>query len=781
MKTNKQYVGKKLLILGGANQHLKFIEAAKKWGIYTIVTDYLPDSPCKKVCDESLNYDIRDINSIVNYCNNNNVDGVVSGFLDPCQIPYSKICNLLNLPCYGTYDQFYKFTNKKAFKSLCKKNGVNVITEYTEDDYYNHRIEYPVFIKPTDSRGSRGQTICYSPENVLSAIALAKKESSDGDCIIEKYMGDCDEVQITLFLIDGKIYIERTVDSNRGSIDLSLQNVVSCSISPSRYTDSYRKNAHPSVCRMINDLGIKNGPVFMQGFYKDDQFYFFDPGLRFPGVEYERIYEKVWGVNFAELLILYALDGHFPKGLLLPDEGEKMKGKVASVFFPVLRGGEIKTILGVEEYKSLSQTISFLTRYDELDVVPWSFDVNQRYAEIDILGSDINDVINSIKDFYRLVSVKDQWDKDMFFDKFNTNKLQNWYDIKNRKNDKISILIISDVDLIKSGCFNIPEAIVIAENALKRRAENLVIFPDKVSVVFNQETQNRINCLPAGVYKDNVYGMKWVSVFPNNPHVYGRQNVSAVILLSELQHGFPKVFMEGTLCSNLRTAATTAVAAKYLAKRTSKVLGFIGAGEQAKTHLMALLSVFPGIELCKVSSRTKESEFLFVKQMSRLYPSVKFEVCNSCYEEAARYSDIIVTAISGQEKILQGDWVSQGALYCHVGGLEDDYSVALKADKIVCDEWRVVKHRTQTISRMYKEGLIDDKDIYCDLPELVTGKKLGRTSESEFIYFNTVGMSYIDIMLANHMYKKVLSEGLGQAIVLQEKSMFDTEECFIYR
>lgn len=230
---------KKILILGGANQHLKFVEAAKELGLYTIVTDYLNDSPCKKVCDEALMYNITDIDNIVKYCREHHVDGVVAGFLDPCQMPYAQICQKLNLPSTGTPEQFFTFTNKIAFKKLCRKNGVNVIPDYTVNDVDNDIVEYPVFVKPVDSRGSRGQTVCYSKEEMSEAIKFAKSQSSNGDILIEKYMGDCDEVQITCFLINGEVYLERTVDSNRGSQDLNLQKVVNCSISPSKYTDVY--------------------------------------------------------------------------------------------------------------------------------------------------------------------------------------------------------------------------------------------------------------------------------------------------------------------------------------------------------------------------------------------------------------------------------------------------------------------------------------------------------------------------------------------------------------
>ena len=771
--------GKKLLILGGANQHLKFVEAAKELGIYTIVTDYLQNSPCKKICDESLMLNITDIEGIVDYCKKNKVDGVVAGFLDPCQIPYGKICAALNLPCTGTPDQFFTFTNKKAFKALCRKNGVKVIPDYSISDVESDNVDYPVFVKPVDSRGSRGQTVCYSAEEMPAAIKFAQEQSSNGEILIEQYMGDYDEVQITNFLIDGKIYLERTVDSNRGSADLNLQKVVNCSISPSKYTDVYLRTTHESVCRMIRDLGIKNGPIFMQGFYKDEEFYFFDPGLRFPGVEFERVYKEVWSIDIAKLLVYYSLTGAFPEGTTLPEDGAKLNGKVGAVLFPVLRGGKIESITGLDDYLHDRHTICCLTRYEEGEELGWTYDVNQRYAEADILGDDIEDLSEGINSFYSKIKICDEWGQDMFFDKFNTNRLKGWYDKIENNKEELDITVISEDDLLKAGCFNVPEAITVTENAFRKRAEGSVIFPDKVSVIFNQKKQNRINCLPAGLVKDNVYGMKWVSVFPENPSKYGLQNLSAVILLSELQHGFPKAFMEGTLCSNLRTAATSAVAAKYLARKDSKTIGFIGAGEQAKTHLMTFLSVFPHITTCKVSSRTMQSEQKFISQMSRLYPHLEFVACKSSYELAARNSDIIITAISGQEKLLQGDWIAPGTLYCHVGGLEDDFSVPKKADKIVCDDWNVVKHRTQTISLMYKAGLLRDNDIYGNLTEIIAGAIPGRTNDEEFIYFNTVGMSFVDVMLANHMYKKVLAEGLGQKMVLQNKSMFDVDEKYV--
>jgi len=317
--------------------------------------------------------------------------------------------------------------------------------------------------------------------------------------------------------------------------------------------------------------------------------------------------------------------------------------------------------------------------------------------------------------------------------------------------------IISHQDLIKAGCFDIGLGIDITEKALLSYHNGEIIFPDKVSQIFNQEEQTRINCLPATILSDNVCGMKWVAVFPPNPTRYNKPNLNASILLSEITTGYPIAFMDGTLCSDLRTASVSAVAAKYLARKDSEIIGFLGSGEQAKMHLLAIKHVMPNLKICKVASRNTNSERTFVDQMSRLLSDIEFIPCNSDFEKAATSSDIVVTAISAQLPLLKAAWLKDGVYYNHVGGWEDEYAVPKSVDKIICDDWKSVKHRTQTISRLYQAGELKDDDIYADLHQIVSGDKPGRENDSEKIYFNPVGLSYVDVALANAFYKRTLS------------------------
>lgn len=344
------------------------------------------------------------------------------------------------------------------------------------------------------------------------------------------------------------------------------------------------------------------------------------------------------------------------------------------------------------------------------------------------------------------------------------------------KHHSIHCHYFSQEDLLGGGCLDLRLAMDAAERSIRLHEEGDVIFPEKIVQIFNDSTQERINCLPATFRSDRVCGVKWVSVFPPNPSKYGIQNLSAVIILSEIDHGLPIAIMEGTLCSNMRVGAMGGLAAKFLARQDSERIGFIGAGEQAKMHLIAMKTAFPNLKQCCVASKTEAEEREFMAQMQPIIPEMEFTSAGTRLETAARDSDIIVTATSAQAPLLKAAWVKPGAFYSHVGGWEDEYAVAKQSDKIVCDDWATVKHRTQTLSRMFQDGELTDSDIYCNLSDLITGKKPGRESDTERTYFNAVGLAFTDVAIAYAMYQRALEAGTGQDLKIQNEMIFEHKD-----
>lgn len=415
---------KKLLILGGAFQHGKLVEEAKKLGAYTIVTDNLPveSSPAKQIADEHWSLNIYDTDQIVSKCKEEHVDGVISGWLDPCQRPYTEICEKLGVFAYCDPRQVIKMTDKIAFKDMCKKYAVDIIPDFSLDDVKNKTVDFPVFVKPVDSRGSRGMTICYSYEELDAAIKIAQAESSNGEVLIEKYMEKVNEFHVTYFFVDGEPYLVRGSDNYCGPKELGMDKVVSCAVYPSRFLEKYIEGPHKNVVNMFKNLGIKNGPIFMQGFRDGDKFRFFDPGLRFPGVDCELVIKEATGINYMKAMVDIALTGKCS----IPDASEcyKLNNMISAVLYLNVRPGKISDIRNDDLIKNNPSVIAYLPRCNVGDTISWSYNVNQRFAEIDILANNFEELVSVIDSIQKNIIVEDENGENMIFNLFDTKRIE---------------------------------------------------------------------------------------------------------------------------------------------------------------------------------------------------------------------------------------------------------------------------------------------------------------------------------------------------------------------
>lgn len=420
--------GKKLLIVGGAFQHCKLVEAAKALGIITYVTDYLPldKAPAKQIADKYFMYNISEIDEIVNACKREGIDGVISTSLDACQKPYQQICEKLGVPCFGTKRQYEILTNKSLFKEVCRKNGVDVIEEYSAENFMSEeicteKVAFPVLVKPNDSRGSRGQSICNTYEEVLNAIAVAQKESATGQVVVEKYMGQNADFSMTILMLNGKAYAFRTVDRFLGKLEDGLDKLAVGAASPSIYTEMYLNNVHKKVEKLLRDIGIVNGPVFMQGFVDGDTIRFYDPGLRLPGGEYERMFERACGKNILYPLIEYSLTGEVrEKTFNVKEKDIWLEGKVAGQVLPTLKSGKIALIEGMDVIKKHSKVVSVFERYAESDIVPEDSNVNRRFCEIDIVCESNKEMKEIVDWVYNTIKVQDENGEDMIVSRYDT-------------------------------------------------------------------------------------------------------------------------------------------------------------------------------------------------------------------------------------------------------------------------------------------------------------------------------------------------------------------------
>ncbi len=178
-------------------------------------------------------------------------------------------------------------------------------------------------------------------------MKLAAGHSSNGRVIIEKYMGNTGEVQVTYFAVGGRYFLVRLCDSYSGTVEQCLDRVVHCAVSPSRHTEAFLRHADTKLQRLFQGLGILDGPVFMQGFMDGDTFRPFDPGRRFPGVEYDLMLKRATGVDFMQMLVEFAVTGRMPC-TELPSDLYMIGGCHAAVLFPTMGAGTVGSVSGLD-------------------------------------------------------------------------------------------------------------------------------------------------------------------------------------------------------------------------------------------------------------------------------------------------------------------------------------------------------------------------------------------------------------------------------------------------
>ena len=353
--------GKRLLVLGGTRISCEIVRAAKKMGVYTLVADYnkIEDSPGKQIADEAVDLSVIDVEAVVNYIKNNSIEGVIVGFSDMLLPYYAEICQKCGLPCYGTKDQFETLIAKDQYKSLCRQFGVPTIPEYDIDD---DNIIYPVIVKPVDSSGSRGITICFNRKELETAVEVGRKASKQGKVLIERYM-DGREVTVFWTFQDGDYYLSalasRHVKHNQGDDVIPLP--VGYTF-PSVYLPKYRKEVEENCKRMFSHLGLKDGMMFMQCKVEDGICFVYDLGYRLTGSLEYKILEQVCGYNPLEMMICHALTGKMGEESIADKAVPEFKTPAFNVSC-LCAPGIINEIKGIEGVKQMSNVLDVVIEH----------------------------------------------------------------------------------------------------------------------------------------------------------------------------------------------------------------------------------------------------------------------------------------------------------------------------------------------------------------------------------------------------------------------------------
>ncbi len=259
-------------------------------------------------------------------------------------------------------------------------------------------------------------------------------------------------------------------------------------------------------------------------------------------------------------------------------------------------------------------------------------------------------------------------------------------------------------------------------------------------------------------------GVKVISDFVDN-YKQGLPSELGLLLLMDPSNGVPKAIVDGSHLTDMRTGAVTAIGAKYLARKGSKILGHVGARGTAYWNVRLLDSLF-GFDEIRVHSRRPESRDAFA---ARLEADLGKKITvtqdwRSCVEGA----DIVVEAsrLNAPEPMLRTDWIKPGAFVVPYGTMSAvELSLTDIMSKLVVDDWGQCKGGQFGSLRAHVEaGKLSEATLHAEMGEIVAGLKPGREREDETILFWHRGLSLSDIALGHFMLEKAAKRGLGQRL-----------------
>ncbi|WP_037272080.1 ATP-grasp domain-containing protein [Ruminococcus flavefaciens] len=420
----KEFEGKKLLILGGNPETIPLVEIANNWGIKTIVASARHTDPAKAYAWKSYDFEGLDADAVIKIATDEKVDGVLVGVADILVPMYCKVCEALDLPCYATQKIVDVFAFKDEFKATCERYGVHGIPEYKLDAEMKRedldKIKYPVMVKPVDNGGGVGMTVAFNEEQLREGVAKALDASYKKRFIVEKYM-QCEDMGMYYTFKDGVcsascIYDRYTTDEQPG-----LSRVCLGGTYPSKHLNEYFNHMHDNALRMFREIGIENGILMLSGFYENGEFYVYDTGFRLQGEAPHLLMKAIHGFDQREMLIRFALTGSEGSVDLTKDDDTRLRGKWAATKWFLLKQGKIAKIEGLDNLDKDSCVVANIQRLHEGDtVVPdWIGNEKQVLTRLYLVCDSKQELADKLNEYEQKVHVFDENGNNMLLKGFN--------------------------------------------------------------------------------------------------------------------------------------------------------------------------------------------------------------------------------------------------------------------------------------------------------------------------------------------------------------------------
>jgi alanine dehydrogenase len=249
--------------------------------------------------------------------------------------------------------------------------------------------------------------------------------------------------------------------------------------------------------------------------------------------------------------------------------------------------------------------------------------------------------------------------------------------------------------------------------------------------------------------------------FPGNRERFGLPTIQGVIALFDVEDGYPLALLDSGQITGVRTAAATAVAARYLSRADAAVVTICGCGVQGRDQLRALLRVRPLRRVFAFDvDRSRAAEYA-TTMAGEL--RIRVDVAEDL-GDAVRQSDICITCTTSRRPILQPGDVAPGTFVAAVGAdnpEKQEIAPALLAQSVLVVD---LLEQCATIGELHHAidaGLMTRADVHAELGEVVAGRRPGRTSDDELVVFDSTGTALQDVAAAALLYERAVACGWG--------------------
>jgi ornithine cyclodeaminase/alanine dehydrogenase-like protein (mu-crystallin family) len=308
------------------------------------------------------------------------------------------------------------------------------------------------------------------------------------------------------------------------------------------------------------------------------------------------------------------------------------------------------------------------------------------------------------------------------------------------------------------------EVIELVAFALSEKAHGRVEMPPKPGV--HPLAGALLHAMPAWVERAGTCGIKWVSAFPGNK-ARGLPSINGLIIVNDPTTGLAQAVLDATWITTVRTAASSAVAARALARPDSNVMAVLGAGVQGRANVAALQQVLPRLQLIRVYAPRRETLERYKQDVEREY-NISVKAVMSA-QEAVRDADVIITAapwpmVTGVAPI-KSEWLSKDVFACAL-----DFDASFTAEAVASFDQRFTDDPATMIyyrnAGFFAAWPTDVQELAAVVAGLKPDRQERLSSKPERILTVNLGLGIYDLVVARRVIERAREQGRGTRLSL---------------